>query len=160
MFIWRVDRILEEIRDQMSDLDGVLTRLGEVEDLETFESMLGQLWSSLPKQTIDYGIMENADRVAVIPADIGWSDIGTWASVKGLYSDDGAGNVMLGDTIDLDSANTMVMADGERLIATIGLEDVLVIDTPDALLITRSDQSQRVKEIVEQLKDRDRDDVL
>jgi len=160
MFIWRVDRILGEIRDQMSDLDGVLTRLGEVDDLEEFESMLGQLWSSLPKQTIDYGIMENADRVAVIPADIGWSDIGTWASVKGLYSDDEAGNVMLGDTIDLDSANTMVMADGERLIATIGLEDVLVIDTPDALLITRSDQSQRVKEIVEQLRDRDRDDVL
>jgi mannose-1-phosphate guanylyltransferase len=160
MFIWRVDRILEEIRRQMPELSGVLETLGGLEGPEDFERSLNRLWPTLPKQTIDYGVMENAARVAVIPSDIGWSDIGTWASVKGLYSDDEHGNVMLGDTLDLDSENTMVLADGERLIATIGLEDVIVIDTPDALLITRSDQSQRVKEIVQQLRERERDDVL
>jgi mannose-1-phosphate guanylyltransferase len=160
MFIWRVDRILDEIRQQMPELDGVLKVLGEVEGPEDFERALEQRWPSLPKETIDYGVMENADRVAVIPNDIGWSDIGTWASVKDLYSEDEDGNVMIGDVIDVDSENTMVLADGERLIATIGLEDVIVVDTPDALLITRGNQSQRVKEIVRQLKDRERDDVL
>lgn len=160
MFIWQVDRILDEIRRQMPELNGVLETLGGVESPEDFEGALSQLWPALPKQTIDYGVMENAELVAVIPSDIGWSDIGTWASVKGLYSADEDGNVMLGDSLDLDSENTMVLADGERLITTIGLEDVIVIDTPDALLITRSDQSQRVKEIVQQLKDQERDDVL
>ena len=160
MFVWRVDRILDEIRQQMPELNGVLETLSDVEGTEEFKHTLAQLWPSLPKETIDYGVMENAPRVAVIPADIGWSDIGTWASVKELYSDDEAGNVMLGDTLDLDSENTMILADGERLIATIGLEDMIVIDTPDALLITRKDQSQRVKEIVQHLKDRDRDEML
>jgi mannose-1-phosphate guanylyltransferase len=160
MFIWRADRILDEIQRQMSELDGVLKTLNEVDGVEDFERALHRLWPSLPKETIDYGVMENADRVAVIPNDIGWSDIGIWASVKALYSEDADGNVMIGDVLDLDSQDTMVLADGERFIATIGLDDVIVVDTPDALLITRGDQSQRVKEIVQKLKDQERDNVL
>ncbi len=160
MFIWQVDCILKEIHRQMPELTGVLEMLGRAEDPEDFERSLNQLWPTLPKQTIDYGVMENAERVAVIPSNIGWSDIGTWTSVKGLYSEDENGNVMLGDVLDLDSENTMVLSDGERSVATIGLEDIIVIDTPDALLIARSDQSQRVREIVQQLKDRERNDLL
>jgi mannose-1-phosphate guanylyltransferase/mannose-6-phosphate isomerase len=104
--------------------------------------------------------MEKADRVAVIPADIGWSDIGTWASVMDIYDADDQNNVLVGDVLELDSTNTMVLAQGKRLVAAVGLEDLIVVDTPDALLITRRDMSQRVREIVQKLRDRRRKDVL
>jgi mannose-1-phosphate guanylyltransferase len=160
MFIWRAGRVLDEIAALMPELHGVLASLGEVWGEPAYKERLDRLWPTLEKETIDYGIMEKADRVAVIPADIGWSDIGTWASVMKIYDADEQDNVFVGDVLDVDSQATMVLSQGQRLVATVGLEDLIVVDTPDALLITRRDKSQQVKEIVQALRDRRREDVL
>ncbi|MGC9348265.1 MAG: mannose-1-phosphate guanylyltransferase [Anaerolineae bacterium] len=160
MFIWRADRILEEVARWMPSLDHVLQQLASAWGTPSFKNDLHELWPRLEKQTIDYGVMERATRVAVIPVDIGWSDIGTWASVMTIYETDHNGNVFLGDVLDIDNKETMVISHGQRLIAAVGLEGLIVVDTPDALLITRRDASQRVRDVVQTLRRQKREDLL
>jgi len=160
MFIWRAARILEEMRRCMPDLSATLDALRAVWGTPAYAETLARLWPALRKETIDYGVMEKAAQVAVIPVDLEWSDIGAWASVMELHPHDAAGNVLLGDVINIDGADTMVFSQGERLIVTIGVEDLIVVDTPDTVMIARRDQSERVREVVEQLKAAHREDRL
>ncbi|MBN1260613.1 MAG: mannose-1-phosphate guanylyltransferase [Anaerolineae bacterium] len=162
MFIWRAERILEEIARWMPELDHTLQILRPRLGTTAYQSALDAQWPGLSKQTIDYGIMERADRVAVLPADLGWSDVGAWSAVMELNSlgEAQASNVVVGDPLLVDCERSMVLADGGRLVAMIGIEDLIVVDTPDALLITRRDQSQRVRDVVDALKARNRTDLL
>ncbi len=160
MFIWRVDRILEEIQRWMPALCDTLLTLDAVLDTPAYMETLQRHWPAVHKETIDYGIMERADRVAVIPVDLGWSDIGAWPAVMALHTTDAHNNVVVGDVIPLDTFDTMIFAHGDRLVATIGINDLIIVDTPDALLIARPDQAQRVRDIVDQLKAGGREDKL
>ncbi len=160
MFIWRAERILEEIARWMPELRATLTALEDSLDSGEYDEVLPQQWPALRKETIDYGIMEKAEQVAVIPVDLGWSDIGAWASVMDMHAPDAAGNVLQGDVVAVNTSGTMVFGAGERLVATIGLQDLIIVDTPDAILITRRDQAQDVREVVEQLKKQQRADKL
>lgn len=151
MFIWRVDRILEEIERQMPEL---YAQLGEVEaalGTPGYASMLNQVWPRVAKQTIDYGVMEGAKQVSVIPVDIGWTDIGSWSSLLELLPKDESGNILVGPTLEIDSHDTLMFGD-KRLIATIGVEGMIIVDTEDALLICPKERDQEVREIVERLK--------
>ncbi len=114
----------------------------------------------LVKETIDYGIMEKASRVAVLAVNFDWSDIGIWDAVMGMHEADENGNVLLGDVHDLNSTGIMVHSNAQRFIATIGLENLIIVDTPDALLITRRDQCERVKDVVDYLKAKDSQELL
>jgi mannose-1-phosphate guanylyltransferase len=160
MFIWQVDRILEEIQKWMPALHETLETLGQALGSPAYEEKLQTLWPALRKETIDYGIMEKADKVAVIPADLGWSDVGSWASVMAQYDADAEGNVVVGDALTLDVKRTLVFSAGKRLVATVGVEDLVVVDTPNALLIVPRSQVQRVREVVNALRSQERDDVL
>lgn len=160
MFIWQVSTILDEMRRSMPALTAVLDDLDAALGTEMYDEALYRLWPALHKETIDYGIMEKADKVAVIPVDLDWSDIGAWSSVRDLHVPDADGNILLGDTIDIASKDTLVFSQGERLIVTIGVEDLIVVDTPNAVLVTRRDQSQRVREVVERLRAEGREDQL
>ena len=160
MFVWRIDRILEEISLWMPELHRALIRLQPTLGRPEHDAVLRESWASLEKQTIDYGIMEHAKRVAVIPASIGWSDVGSWSTIMDLHECDEAGNVLEGDVIPVDTVRSMVLAHSERLVAIVGLEDVIVVDTPDALLITRRDLSERVREVVERLRLKKGEDLL
>ncbi len=152
MFIWRAARILEEIHRWMPTLSTTLDSLTHAWGTSEYPATLGRLWPALPKEMIDYGVMEKADRVAVIPVDLDWSDIGAWPAVMALQPKDAAGNVLLGDVVAIDSADTMVLAQGGRLIVTIGVQDLIVVDTADAVLITRREQAERVKEALDHLR--------
>jgi len=156
MFVWRAGRILSEIQNWMPALSELLADLGRYLGTPDYDAQLLSQWPRLRKETIDYGIMEKADRVVVIPVDLGWSDVGTWSAVMDLHESDAQHNVLLGDVLTVDSNHTMVFSRGERLIATIGVRDLIVVDTPEALLITAHDQSQHVREIVEKLRAEDR----
>jgi len=160
MFIWRVDTILNEIQKNMPALHQVIGRLNRALDTHQYNSMLQVLWPGLEKETIDYGIMEKASKVAVLAVNFGWSDIGIWDAVMEMHETDDSGNVLLGDVFDQNSHGIMVHSDTQRFIATIGLEDLIIVDTPGALLITRRDQCQHVKGVVDHLKGKDRHDVL
>jgi len=150
MFIWRLGRILDEIREQMPEL---YTTLGEIEptlDTQEYEPVLTRCWPRVAKQTIDYGVMEKATHVAVVPADIGWCDIGSWASLAALLPSDEQGNVVRGEHVGIDTSHSFIWGD-RRLIATIGLERIVVVDTEDALLICPLEREQEVREIAQRL---------
>ncbi len=153
MFVWRADRILAAIAIWMPTLHEVLDELDAVWGSDDYVAQLTSLWPGLQKETIDYGIMERADRVAVVPVDIGWSDIGSWDTVMAVHAADAAGNVLLGDVLQIGTEDTLVMAEGGRLVALVGVEDLIVIDTPDAVFITRRGLSQQVREVVRQLEE-------
>lgn len=153
MFVWRADRILGAIATLMPDLHQVLSDLDQVWGTAAYWERLSVLWPSLQKETIDYGIMERADRVAVVPVDIGWSDIGSWDTVMAAHIADADGNVLLGDVVQIETGDTLVVAQSGRLVALVGVEDLIVVDTPDAVFITRRGLSQRVRDVVTALEE-------
>jgi mannose-1-phosphate guanylyltransferase len=159
MFIWRIDRIMEEFARQMPDLYDVLMQIDAVLGTPAYEPTLRRLWPELDPQSIDYGVMEGATDVVVIPVDIGWSDVGNWSSMREILPTDRDGNVVVGDHVGIDTHNTIVFG-GRRLIATIGLEDVIIVDTDDALLICPVEREQDVRELVRRLQEMGRKEVL
>jgi len=116
-------------------------------------------FKSMPSISIDYAVMEKSKKAAVLPIDILWSDVGSWDSLHEVIAPDGDDNVKVGDVLALDTKRTIIMGE-KRLISTIGLKDLIIIDTPDALLVAKRGQAQRVKEVVDLLKERKRKEVV
>ena len=158
MFIWKVDRIMDEFKNQMPDLYGRLLRIAVAVGTEQYAEVLAELWPGIAKQTIDYGIMENAKHVIVLPADMDWLDVGTWNNLKTVLDSDDKGNSKSGDVILWSSENSMVIGE-KRLVAAIGLKNMIIVDTPDALLVCNMDQAGEVKALVEHLKSIGRQDL-
>jgi mannose-1-phosphate guanylyltransferase len=151
MFVWRVGRILQEFKKQMPDLQAQLLQVGTVLHKPDYKAVLESAWKQVKEQTIDYGVMEHASDVVVIPVDIGWTDVGNWASLAELLPADKNGNIFVGPYKEIDTHNTLVFG-GKRLVATIGVQDIVVVDSDDAILICAKQREQEVKEIVERLK--------
>lgn len=163
MFVWRVDTILAEIERQMPDLFRAVDEIASAWDTSNRDEVLRSRWQELKSQTIDYGIMEKAERVAVLPAGgLGWSDVGSWDSLFEVLMPDMNGNVDThGQHLALDTHNTLVYGgNNQRLVVTIGLDDMVVVDTDDALMICKVDQSQKVKDVVEHLKKHNQEKYL
>jgi mannose-1-phosphate guanylyltransferase len=153
MFIWRISHIMAEFARQMPALSAQLQTIEAALDGPREAEVLGEIWPQVRKETIDYGVMEGAEDVVVIPVDIGWTDIGDWAAIYQLHRPDEQGNVVVGAThIGVGTRSSFIQG-GKKLIATIGLEDIIIIDTEDAMLICARDQAQDVKLIVEQLQE-------
>jgi mannose-1-phosphate guanylyltransferase len=155
MFVWQVDQIMTEFNRQMPGLATFLDEIGRAWGTPEQQATLQRVWPQLKAETIDYGIMEGAQRVAVIPAaGLGWSDVGSWDTLFDVIKHDQDGNIIIGKNfIGLDTHNSLVYADfNDRLIVTIGVEDLVVVDTGDALLVCRKDQAQKVRLLVSQLK--------
>jgi mannose-1-phosphate guanylyltransferase len=155
MFIWRVDRILDAFRQHMPDLHDRLVEIRNAWDTQQREQVVEKIWPNIKPETIDYGIMEHAADVAVLPAlDLGWNDVGSWDSLFEIFPTDERGNIVIGaQHINLDSESSLVVGDSNsRVIVTIGMEDIIVIDTGNALLVCPKGESQRVKEAVALLK--------
>jgi mannose-1-phosphate guanylyltransferase len=152
MFIWRVDRILAEMQKQMSRFYDQLMQIDAAIGTDRESLVLSYVWPRVAAQTIDYGIMECADDVAVIPADIGWSDIGSWATLLEILPGDKDGNVVIdADHLNVDTRQTLVYGNN-RMVATLGVSDLVVVDTDDVLLISSRERAQDVKKIVEKLR--------
>lgn len=115
-----------------------------------------QAFSASPSVSIDFALMEKADKVAVVPVSVDWSDIGSWEALLEVSDQDGAGNALAGDAMAIDSSNCLIRSDGP-LVAAIGVEDLVIVATADAVLVVPRTQSQRVKEIVDRLKAEGRD---
>jgi len=155
MFVWRADRILMEFERQMPDLHLGLRRISHAWDTPLRMETLQEVWSGLKTETIDYGIMEHASDVVVIPASgLEWSDVGSWDSLFEVLKGDADGNIVMGgDHVALDTRGTLVYMNQERrLIVTIGVEDLVLVDTGDVLLVCRRDQAQSVRNVVERLR--------
>lgn len=151
MFIWKAAVVLEQFNQYLPELYEAFTKGSSQKSVEKF-------WNGLTGISIDYGIMEKARRVAVVPADIGWSDVGSWEALWEVSLRDNNGNVLRNDVVTHQSKNNLVVGE-KRLIALVGLEDVVVVDTPDVLLVCHKKQSQEVKAIVDSLKEKKRREI-
>jgi len=163
MFVWKNESILQEFNRQMPVLYESLDLLGQRYGHEGYQELLLETWQKIAPQTIDYGIMEHAQNVVVLPAqNLGWSDVGSWDSLFEIMTTDENGNVDLSTlSILLENKNCLIKAeDPKKIIVIAGLENTIVIDTPDALLVCKKGESQKVRQIVSELKQRALDRYL
>ena len=163
MFIWKTSVILGEINRQMHDLHSRLDLIKEAWDTAERETTIREVWPTIEPQTIDFGIMENARNVAVVPArDLGWNDVGSWEALFDLLPADEDGNIVEGsEHLPLDTSGSIVYGAGNhRLVVTIGVEDLIIVDTGDVLLVCDRDQAQDVRRAVKSLLESNRTDLL
>jgi mannose-1-phosphate guanylyltransferase len=157
MFIWRVDEILKEFENQMPGLFLILKNLQSVFGKQNFKSRLLDEWGKINPNTIDYGIMEHAKNVAVLPAaELGWNDVGSWESLFEVKKADENGNIVIGAKhLGFETEKSLVYSQSiEKLVVTIGIKDTIVIDTGNAILICAREKAQEVKSVVNYLRDR------
>ncbi len=154
MFVWRADAILAEIDKQMPVLADALNKISAAWDTPNRDETL-KVWHDLKVETVDYAVMEKAGRVAVLPAGgLGWSDVGAWDSLFDVLFPDMHGNVAVNSQhLALETRNTLMYGNNpDRLIVTIGLDDMVIVDVDDVLLVCKVDQAQKVRDVVEHLK--------
>lgn len=152
MFIWTTGRAMEEYERQQPTMYGQLSTIGAALDGPAWVDTLEGNWDNIRNISIDFAVMENARDMVVIPVDIGWNDVGSWGALFDVLSLDREGNHFRGHTaanVVLDTCNTLVYS--EKLTVTIGIEDLIVVETPDALLLCHKDRSQDVREVVSRL---------
>jgi len=150
MFLWRADTFARKIQRHAPEFYPYWERMLEALTKKDNKALL-RIFKEIPALSIDYALMEKARGVLVAKGDFGWSDVGAWSSLFDVWPCDEAGNAVRGETVALDSANCLVHNPG-RFTALIGVKDLIVVDTGDALLICRKDLDQKVKDIVEVLK--------
>jgi mannose-1-phosphate guanylyltransferase len=166
MFVWRVDRILDEMERQMPELYAGLmeieSALGTGDEMHVTRSV----WDRLASVTIDYGVMEGAAGVVVFPAgDLGWLDVGDWNRLYSIKDTDADFNAIeVAQSIGVDTRGCLIIQDreqrGQRLIATAGLEDIVIIDTADALLVCKRSEAGQVKQIVDMILESGNEEYL
>jgi mannose-1-phosphate guanylyltransferase len=125
-----------------------------------YKKVLARVFPDCPSISIDYGVMEKSQRIVVVPADFGWSDVGSFAALPEVRETDHLGNVAEGDALVIDGRNNVVLATKGRPVAVIGMDDVVVVDAGDAILVCRKDRAQDVRKAVDELARRGRDEVL
>jgi mannose-1-phosphate guanylyltransferase len=163
MFVWRTKVILEEINRQMPNLKSALDHIGAAWGNANQDEVLNTLWPGLAVETVDYGVMEHAGKVAILPASgLEWSDIGNWDSLFDVLVPDGDGNIVVdGRHLAVETNNSLVYGnDDGRLIVTIGVDDLVIVDTGDVLMVCHKDQASKVRNVVEQLKNTDQKGYL
>jgi mannose-1-phosphate guanylyltransferase len=159
MFVWRVRTFLDELARLQPALHARLLRVAQAWESPSREEVLAAAWADLPASTIDQGVMEQAERIAVVPAAMGWSDVGDWHGLSVLMGGDDHGNSAHGQLVQVKTTNSAVWSVTGRLVAMVGLDNVIAVDTPDALLIADRTRTQDVREIVALLPQLDLDDL-
>jgi mannose-1-phosphate guanylyltransferase len=157
MFVWKASVFMAEMHRFLPDIAAGIDEIVAAWDGPERDETLARVWPSMQDITIDHGILERSDRVAVVPGSFGWSDLGDWHGVGSIVhqrNSDGGDNVVVNaDVITVDARNVVVFGNG-RQIAIVGIDDVIVVDTHDALLVCDRSQAQSIKNVVDQLKSR------
>lgn len=159
MFIWKASVILQAFKQYLPDTYELLMRIGEAIGTPEEAAVTAELYPQMRSVSIDYGIMEKANNIYVVSGAFGWSDVGSWDMLSAIHHANQNGNVVAGDFIGLDTTGTVVYSK-EKLIATVGISDVIIVDMPDAVLVCAKERAQDVKKIVEMLRARGREELL
>jgi mannose-1-phosphate guanylyltransferase/mannose-6-phosphate isomerase len=160
-FVFRADVMLGEVARFEPDIAkaaaaavGAMTR-----DLD-FQRLPAEAFAQAPKKSIDYAVMERTERAAVVPVDCGWSDVGSWSAVWDVLDHDADGNSATGSVVFRDSRNSLAHSGEAMLTAVVGMDDVIVVTTPDAVLVTSRNKAEQVKDLVEELKAQSREQAV
>jgi len=151
MFVWSVDTILRQIEKCLPDMYAELLKIDDEIGTSRYQQTLETVYGLIRGISIDYGVMEKAEQVFVIPGSFGWNDIGSWDEVYRISGKDDGGNSITGNVIQKDTTNSYIYSP-DKVVATIGVDDLIIVNTEDALLICRRGRSQEVKEVSDYLK--------
>jgi mannose-1-phosphate guanylyltransferase len=158
MFMWKIETILKAYQDHLPKVTEVLKKIETKWNLEGLSADISYEYTEMPKLPVDIGIMEKAEKRVVIPVDYGWSDVGSWKALYDISQKDENNNVLKCKSEIIESKNNYVNSD--KFVALIGVENLVVIDSGDALLIASKDRSEDVKKIVEKLKKDGKEELL
>ena len=151
MFLFRASRFLDELGRHRPDiLAAARAACAHVDPDGEFLRLDRDAFAASPSESIDYAVMENTDAAMVLPVDIGWNDVGSWSALWEVSEQDGDGNAHHGDVIAVDTRNSYAYA--RRLVALVGVDDLVVVETDDAVLVAAKDKVQEVKQVVARLK--------
>lgn len=157
MFLWRAEVILAEIERHMPELHSGLMRIKGNLGKPGLDRVLEEVYEVQEPLSIDHGVLERSSHVLMVPADIGWSDVGDWSALDAIISRDGEGNIIRAEWLGMDTKNSTIYSEKrEKLIATIGLENIVIIDAENALLVMDKQRAQEVRKIAEQADKRRR----
>lgn len=159
MFVWKASSILANIREFIPDMYAGLEKIAESFGTDSFETVLEREFPLLRSESIDFGVMEKADNILTIPGNFGWDDVGSWLALERVNPTNEYGNMITGDVISVNTKMTTVVG-GKKLIATVGVQDLIVVDTDDAILICSKDSAQDVKKVIENLKICNRNELV
>ncbi|MGN1403532.1 MAG: mannose-1-phosphate guanylyltransferase [Ruminococcus sp.] len=151
MFVWKTSSILANIQKLMPDIYDGLTRIEAAVGTADYENVLEAEYQAFRSESIDFGVMEKAENIYTLPGSFGWDDVGNWLAVERINSTNEYGNYIEGDVITIGTERSTICG-GKRLIAAVGVEDLIVVDTDDAVLICAKDSTQDVKKVIENLK--------
>ncbi|MGL5434334.1 MAG: mannose-1-phosphate guanylyltransferase [Lachnospiraceae bacterium] len=159
MFIWKVSSILMNIKKLMPDMYSGLELIQNAIGTEEEEVVLQREFPNLSSQSIDYGIMEKAKDIYILPGTFGWDDVGSWLAIERIQKTNEFGNAVTGNIITVNTNNCIIQGES-KLIATVGLEDTIIVDTSDAILICAKDEAGDIKKILENLKICNREEYI
>ena len=152
MFFWKASVIMRYFEELLPEIYACLQKIGGAMGTEEEAKVIQEVYPQIPKISIDYGIMERAGKVLVLEGDFGWSDVGSWDALEALYEKDEYGNITYGEQVHIDTHDCIIYAKN-KLVTTIGLDNVIVVETEDAVLVCDKNRAQEVKKIVEALQD-------
>lgn len=159
MFVWKTSVILKYFEKLLPDVYECLMEIEKAIGTDKEQETIERIYPTIPKISVDYGIMERADKVIMLEGDFGWNDVGSWDTLDALYDADENNNVKYGDQIHIDSRNCIAYGK-DKLIATIGLDNVVIVETGDAVLVCDKNRAQDVKKIVELLEEQGKEQYL
>jgi mannose-1-phosphate guanylyltransferase len=151
MFIWKTKTIIEKFEKYAPDTYTRLLKIRKAIEEKKYQEVLEKEYPEMDKNAVEYTIMENEPKVAVIPLKLSWSDVGSWTSLKDTLISDNKENFVRGEHINFDSENLLVYG-SDKLITTIGVKDLIIVDTNDAILICDRNKSQLVSDVVKKLE--------
>ncbi|MFO1019988.1 MAG: mannose-1-phosphate guanylyltransferase [Planctomycetales bacterium] len=154
IFVWRADRILEALRDYQPLIADQLDKLAPHVGTANWDNALAEIFPAMTSISIDHAVLEKATQVVVLEAPFEWDDVGSWLAMARLLGADDEGNTVVGDYVGLDSRNCIIRTTPEHLIATVGMENCLIIHTPDATLVARRDDENAIRQLVALLEQR------
>ena len=159
MFVWKVSSILEKMQQHMPETYEGLRRIQQAFGTAQEQSVLQEEFTKMRSMSIDYGILEHADDIYTIPGTFGWDDVGSWLALERINPTNEFGNVMNGNLITVDTKNCILQG-GTKLIATVGVQNLIIVDTPDAILICQKDNAEDIKKVLENLRICDRKEYI
>ena len=151
MFIWKASTILKKFKELLPDVYACIEKIGEAMGTPEENQVIEEVYPTIPKISVDYGIMERSSDVLVISGDFGWNDVGSWENMDVIYDEDEKGNIIVGEHINIDTTNTIAFSK-KRLISTVGVDNLIIVETDDAILVCDRNRAQDVKLVVDQLK--------
>lgn len=159
MFVWKSSSILSNIKKLLPEMFEGLEKIAADWGTERFCDTLKNIFPTLKSESIDFGVMEKADEIYTIPGNFGWDDVGNWLALERINKTNEYGNVIKGDVITIGTKSATIIG-GKKLIAAVGVENVVIVDTNDAILICSKDSTQDVKKVIENLKICNRNELI